>query len=801
MDWWSFLAYHSVGEENRRNVHGLSRLAGESANEPPTISLTVQLWCVPAVDEGDDRSPSGDPFACTCRIPRPDRPPPCGILRKPASPSAPKVGLTVRLPGCTPLSDDDVAAPALVPRKPKSRPFVDDKIDIVFFWKQNDTGIYGRRQDMLVKYLAMEPRIQRIFHFDAPINLLRSGGVAARTDGPGGHSHARLVLFNTLRRRYFRGRWAKVRHDTFTYLVSGRASKLMKWLLPCEDDYLDYLERVFKRHDVGERRVIFWVCPNNFRFSSIERRFQPDLIVADVIDDQRKWDITLEHEGRLNGNYREILGRSDLVFVNCRSVLKSMREFADNLHLVPNAAEVLEPDARFWNKPSELARMRGPVIGYVGNLDAARIDIDLLEAVAESRPNWNLVLIGSMHRGRRIFELRKFRNVHFLGVRIHDDAVRYIRHFDVAIIPHLDNSLTRNMNPLKLYVYFSVHVPVVTTPIANIEDFQEFVKTGRTPAEFIDQIEYCLKESPVSVSREHLRNTVASNSWPERVKGILELIDGEFRRGDRTETSMSDRTSGVCRETKAWTDQGLRGRCALCGHTGDFLREESVASIRENYRCEACTASLRYREQARFIVKNFAREGSDHVADLVKEREFLSLKVYEPGIVGPFRRYLRTLPQYCTSFFWVDLARGEYRRGVQCQDLTNLTYDDDCFDLVISSDIFEHVRKPFEGFREVNRVLKPGGFHIFSIPVTWPIPSKTIFRVDTSGHEDIFVLPAHYHGAPMGGKSLVYTDFGADMVEMMERDGIELKMDVMRSEHIPPEKNGRVVTFYWQKRM
>ena len=54
--------------------------------------------------------------------------------------------------------------------------YADDKMDIVFFWKQNDTGIYGRRQDMFVKYLAEEPRINRILHFDAPVNIFKSGG-------------------------------------------------------------------------------------------------------------------------------------------------------------------------------------------------------------------------------------------------------------------------------------------------------------------------------------------------------------------------------------------------------------------------------------------------------------------------------------------------------------------------------------------------------------------------------------------------------------------------------------------------
>ena len=56
-----------------------------------------------------------------------------------------------------------------------------------------------------------------------------------------------------------------------------------------------------------------------------------------------------------------------------------------------------------------------------------------------------------------------------------------------------------------------------------------------------------------------------------------------------------------------------------------------------------------------------------------------------------------------------------------CQDVTNLTFDKDSFDLVISSDVMEHVHDSWKGFEEVVRVLKPGGAYIFTIPVRLPL--------------------------------------------------------------------------------
>ena len=161
-------------------------------------------------------------------------------------------------------------------------------------------------------------------------------------------------------------------------------------------------------------------------------------------------------------------------------------------------------------------------------MDIARIDLDLLRSVVSERPDWNFVFIGSMHKGDEIRELEVYGNVHFLGVRVYEQALRYIRHFDVAIIPHLDNELTRSMNPLKLYVYFSLLVPVVSTAIQNIGDFNDFVRVARSPQEFVRTIDECLCNDPLANDLPRLRELLKENSWPERVKCVLELIEREF---------------------------------------------------------------------------------------------------------------------------------------------------------------------------------------------------------------------------------------------------------------------------------
>ena len=130
------------------------------------------------------------------------------------------------------------------------------------------------------------------------------------------------------------------------------------------------------------------------------------------------------------------------------------------------------------------------------------------------------------------------------------------------------------------------------------------------------------------------------------------------------------------------------------------------------------------------------------------------------------------LKRYRQSCYRTDLPFGEEVSGLVNQDLQRLTFDSGSFDLVITSDILEHVRSPKAAFQEIKRVLRPGGKHVFTVPLQYPMPPQTISRVDTSTDDDRPVLPPVYHGDGSGGKSLVYTDFGKDVLDDLDRSGM-----------------------------
>jgi len=391
-----------------------------------------------------------------------------------------------------------------------------DAYDLVVFWKQNDTGIYGRRADLLVAEMAKAPNVGQTVQFDAPLGI-----EALRRAGQSGAADQDQMVFETAVRRIL-GQEDDDAIVRQTFLFDDRGERLD---LPRRDQFGDFVDEVLSARGIGRRNVVFWVYPTNPDLPALIDRFAPDVVVSDVVDDNRTWyPVGSNQYLQLTENYKAVLGRSDVVFANCAGVRDVMSEYHDAVELLPNVCE--PPDvmaARHFDIPDELAKIDGPIIGYVGNL-SSRIDVDLIEYVATSRPDWTVVLIGSTHAGQDVLRAARLRNVKILGPRRYEEAKRFIRAFDVAIVPHIDNVMTQSMNPLKVFVYCSLGVPVVSTELANLDELRDMITTATDPADFVRGIEAAIGRGRQNLTKKQLR-LLQENSWPVRATRAQTLVD------------------------------------------------------------------------------------------------------------------------------------------------------------------------------------------------------------------------------------------------------------------------------------
>lgn len=213
-------------------------------------------------------------------------------------------------------------------------------------------------------------------------------------------------------------------------------------------------------------------------------------------------------------------------------------------------------------------------------------------------------------------------------------------------------------------------------------------------------------------------------------------------------------------------------RCSACG-SAKLVAPPLDGNFRESFVCLGCYALGRAEAMARVLVRRFARAGESSLPELMRSRP--ELRIHELGFVGGIADALNGFPNYSTSEFFPDVPLGTPGpRGVRCEDVTRLTYADASFDMVLSQDVMEHVPDPVRGFAETARVLRPGGSHFFTIPQYPDMPrSVTRARLGAQGVEHL--LPAEYHGDPVRSEgALVFTDYGADLPELIARAGLLL---------------------------
>lgn len=217
--------------------------------------------------------------------------------------------------------------------------------------------------------------------------------------------------------------------------------------------------------------------------------------------------------------------------------------------------------------------------------------------------------------------------------------------------------------------------------------------------------------------------------------------------------------------------------CVMCGEESETL--EVRANTANNRACGQCRATLRYRAQAASIISHFGKGRFRSYREAARSRLFKDMAIWEMALRGPFVRHFSRSEGYIQSYYFEDMKPGETRDGVICQDVTQLTFPDNSFDLAVSSDVMEHVHDPWAGFAEIGRVLKPGGAHIFTIPVRLPLreTSQTRAQLNTATGALTHLLPEIYHKSGQLEPSLVFTDFGSDIFDRHRDMGMHLSFE------------------------
>ena len=132
-----------------------------------------------------------------------------------------------------------------------------------------------------------------------------------------------------------------------------------------------------------------------------------------------------------------------------------------------------------------------------------------------------------------------------------------------------------------------------------------------------------------------------------------------------------------------------------------------------------------------------------------------SSAVYELSYHGAVHRYLKQrFARFECSEYFGPTALGERVNGVRNEDVQQLSFPNDTFDLVSCTEVFEHVPDYLAGFSQVCRVLRPQGWFVLTVPFFDAEQTKAICRLTPTGDLQ-WLQQEEYHDSQVTGVGTV----------------------------------------------
>jgi glycosyltransferase involved in cell wall biosynthesis len=223
----------------------------------------------------------------------------------------------------------------------------------------------------------------------------------------------------------------------------------------------------------------------------------------------------------------DLLHQVDLVFAHSEGLRQIYTPLTRQpVVLLPSAADVAHFQSTLEVHP-DVAAIPHPRLGLSGSIDG-RINMKLLEAIAQAHSDWHILLVGPVRPGRINIEYTlTMPNVHYLGARPFTELPILLNGMDILLIPYVHNELTDYISPIKLYEYLAVGKPIISTNLPEIKPLVQWVSIAESPMQWISAIEKVLIEDTPQIVAAR-RQAAWEHTWDARVNIINEQLSRFF---------------------------------------------------------------------------------------------------------------------------------------------------------------------------------------------------------------------------------------------------------------------------------
>ncbi|WP_240615316.1 glycosyltransferase [Pedobacter paludis] len=259
-----------------------------------------------------------------------------------------------------------------------------------------------------------------------------------------------------------------------------------------------------------------------FRSFYLKDLIQPSLGIYYSRDNMIATDYYRKHGLKLEPM---IIANNDLCTANSEYLKNYCKKYNANSKYVGQGCDLsIFNDFHEDSEIEDFKKIKSPVIGYVGVLTSARLDIDLIGYIATNKPEWNIVLVGPEDDEFKKSNLHQLSNVYFLGPKAPEDLPKYVNFFDVCFNPQAINPLTIGNYPRKIDEYLAMGKPTVATRTESMDVFKDYVSLVDDKYGYIPAIEKLLESNNTALI-EARKEFALSHSWENSVDLIYKAID------------------------------------------------------------------------------------------------------------------------------------------------------------------------------------------------------------------------------------------------------------------------------------
>ena len=291
------------------------------------------------------------------------------------------------------------------------------------------------------------------------------------------------------------------------------------------------LKRLLDAHlsAIKGRLISWYYTPMMLPFS---RHLEADAVVFDAMDELSKFKFA---PPKLLELEQELIDKASLVFTGGSSLFEAKKDRHPSVHCFPSSVDrthFAKARAQLFD-PADQEDLPKPRLGFYGVIDE-RFDIELLDRIAEMRPDWSFVMVGPVVKISED-DLPRRHNICYLGGKTYQQLPAYLSGWDVALMPFAMNESTQFISPTKTPEYLAGGKPVVSTPVKDVVRHYghlQGVQIASTAEEFVAACEKALElaRNPESGWLAEADVMLSATSWDTtqaRMAGLIAEALGE----------------------------------------------------------------------------------------------------------------------------------------------------------------------------------------------------------------------------------------------------------------------------------